>query len=68
MYSLELSLLSNIPSIINSLKLGSISYPTEFLPLAIAAIIVVPVPKNGSKTVSPLTEYILIKRYANSNG
>lgn len=40
----------------------------HFRNLAIAAKIVVPVPKNGSKTVSPLTEYIFISLYANSKG
>lgn len=36
--------------------------PTEDRALAIAASVVVPVPQNGSRTVSPCTEYMLISR------
>jgi len=39
-----------------------------FLAEAIAARVVVPVPKKGSRIVSPLIENILIKRYASSKG
>lgn len=45
-----------------SLNFGSISIPTLFLPVAIAASVVVPVPRNGSKTVSSLHENMFINR------
>src|SRR5436190_3428695 len=43
---------------------ASISLPMLFLPVAIAARFVVPVPTNGSRTVSPANENSLIKRSA----
>ena len=45
-----------------------ISYPMEFLPLNIAAIDVVPLPKNGSNTVSPTNVNISIALLGNSTG
>ena len=45
-----------------------ISYPILFLPVAIAAIEVVPVPINGSNTVSPCKEYMFINLYGISKG
>src|SRR5215813_13775389 len=47
---------------------GSMSQPMELRPALIAAIVVDPVPKNGSKTVSPANENIRINRSANSAG
>ncbi len=47
---------------------GSISLAIEFLPDIIAACDVEPVPANGSKTVSPAKENILIRRSAISTG
>ena len=47
---------------------GSISYPILFLPASRAAKAVVPVPKNGSKTISPTKENILMSLRASSRG
>jgi len=47
---------------------GSMSIPMLFLPYLTAAIIVVPAPLNGSKTVSFVKENILTNRDANSSG
>ena len=57
-----------MPSRIICSKFASISYPQEFLPQTIAACIVVPVPKNGSRIMSPFCENIFISLYGISNG
>lgn len=47
------------------LNFGLISYPIEFLLVHIAAIVVVPVPRKGSRIVPPWIEYMLMSLYAN---
>ena len=47
---------------------GSISTPMLFRPVLRAAIIVVPVPQNGSSTVSPVKENMRTRRVASSIG
>src|SRR5437016_14328613 len=45
-----------------------ISYPIPFLPNMRATFTVVPVPRKGSKTISPMQENIRIRRYGSSSG
>ena len=54
--------------LIVGLKSLFISYPIEFRPKFFAAKHVVPLPKNGSKTVSPTNENILISHFGISSG
>jgi hypothetical protein len=54
--------------LIIGVKLPSISYPTLFLSFWAAILVVVPEPKKGSRTVSPLTENIRISLFAISSG
>ena len=55
-------------SLIIGSKVLFISYPIEFLPKFLAAKDVVPLPANGSRTVSPTKENILINRLGSSSG
>ena len=55
-------------SLIMGKKSLLISYPIEFRSRFKALSAVVPLPKNGSKTVSSTKENILIKRWGSSKG
>ena len=49
-------------------RFASASYPTLLRSFCMATFVVVPEPKNGSSTVSPLMLNILIRRSAISSG
>ena len=53
---------ASIMVLIECWRSRSISYPMLERPLAMAAAAVVPVPRNGSSTVSPISECIWISR------